>query len=105
MHAAHIRRAYTGVGGESHDALRTMDYMGGLYQETAGAATKYYAIAGMTVTGNDAASVKLLLTDHLGSVDTVKDANGGLLEHIFSSPAAVRAQVWLQGVFGMNPKF
>ncbi len=47
--------------------------------ENDGAATKYYAIAGMTVAMKDAGGVKYLLTDHLGSVDAITDASGALL--------------------------
>ncbi len=57
----------------------TLYFMGGLYEETESVATKYYAIAGMTLAMKDASGMKYLLTDHLGSVDVVTDANGNLL--------------------------
>ncbi len=41
---------------------------------------RYYAIAGMTVAMNDGSGLKYLLTDHLGSVVAVTNANGELQE-------------------------
>ena len=52
--------------------------MGGFYQMTDGAVTKYYSIAGMTVAMYSDNSMKYLLTDQLGSVVavTLRSAQG-----------------------------
>ncbi len=68
----------------------TLYFMGGLCEETDGVATKYYATAGMTVAMHDASGMKYLLTDHLGSVDAVADANGNLLSQQRYLPALGR---------------
>jgi RHS repeat-associated protein len=57
----------------------TSYFMGGLYEETDGTATVYYAAAGMTVAMSDANGLKYLLKDHLGSVVAVTDVEGTLL--------------------------
>ncbi len=65
--------------GQAQTPILTLYFMGGLYEETESVATKYYAIAGMTVAMKNAGGVKYLLTDHLGSVDAIADANGNVL--------------------------
>lgn len=52
----------------------TVYFMGGLYEEIGGEATKYYGNAGISVAMNDSTGMNYLLTDHLGSVDVVTDA-------------------------------
>jgi hypothetical protein len=52
-----------------------------LYEEIDGALTKYYSIACMIVAMNDGSGMKYLLTDHLGSMVAITNADGGLISH------------------------
>jgi hypothetical protein len=61
--------------------------MGGAYEVTGSAVTKYYAIAGMTVATlapgasagvDDGSGLQFLLTDHLGSVVAITNESGTL---------------------------
>jgi RHS repeat-associated protein len=60
----------------------TAYFMGGAYEVTTDAnnvtlgAKKYYSIAGMTVAVNDGSGLQYWLTDHLGSVVAITNANG-----------------------------
>ena len=58
-------------------------FMGGLYEVThidgaTDSVRKYYSFAGQTVAMDDGTGLQYLLTDHLGSVVAVTDANGTL---------------------------
>ncbi len=73
-----VSQGYTSGG----STLTTLYFMAGMYETTVetGAVKKYYAISGMTVAFNDGSGLKYLLTDHLGSVIAVTDAQGALVQ-------------------------
>ncbi len=67
---------YTGLN-PTPDSISAY-YMGGAYEVTGGAVRKYYAFAGQTIAMRDGTGLQYLLTDHLGSVVAVTNANGTL---------------------------
>jgi hypothetical protein len=62
-----------------NNGVATYYFMGGSYEVTGEAVTKYYALAGEVVAVRDAAGLKYLLTDHLGSVVTTTNESGALV--------------------------
>ncbi len=70
------------TNGQPGTVVITRYYFGGAYETTGSTWKKYYSFAGQTIAMRDstASGFKYFLTDHLGSVSVVLDANGGILE-------------------------
>ena len=102
MRVSQLTTEYDGNGNPLTPVL-TVYFMGGLYEETDGAARKYYSIAGMTVTMNDGSGMNCLLTDHhetspcpplfegsalrdLGSTTVTTDGSGNAVSELRYEP-------------------
>ena len=65
----------------------TAYYFGGMYEVTGNDVRKYYSFGGQTVAmhdpsaGSGQAGLQYFLSDHLGSIVAVTDANGTLINH------------------------